>query len=167
LSPLLLTDLQWLIAFYEIIMVSEQYIKDLISEHLAGTDRFLVSVVVKSDNRIRVFIDSDTSVLIEHCIGLSKFIESQLDREKEDFELNVSSAGLDQPYKLIRQYIKNIGREVSITLSDNRKISGKLAGADHEGIDIDEVTHIKKVITETHHRFGYNEIKETKEIIKF
>jgi ribosome maturation factor RimP len=126
----------------------------------------VVSIAVRSDNRIRIFIDSDSHVLIEHCIELSKYIESQLDRDTEDFELNVSSSGLDQPYKLSRQYIKNIGREISVLLKDNSKIIGTLVTADKDGFSIKETTKIKKTITETTHSFLYSEIKETKEIIK-
>ena len=147
-------------------MISEQLIKDLTAQHLEGSDRFAVSVAVRSDNRIRIFIDSDTHVLIEHCIELSKFIEGQLDREVEDFELNVSSSGLDQPYKLPRQYIKNIGREVSVLQKDNSKIEGTLIAADEKGFSVKEITKIKKVITENTHTFLYSDIKETKEIIK-
>jgi ribosome maturation factor RimP len=147
-------------------MISEQLIKDLTNTHLEGSDRFAVSVAVRSDNRIRIFIDSDTQVFIEHCIELSKFIESQLDRETEDFELNVSSSGLDQPYKLSRQYIKNIGREVSVLQKDNSKIEGTLIEADTEGFIVKETTKVKKVVTETTHKFLYSDIKETKEIIK-
>ena len=147
-------------------MISEQFIKDLTNTYLEGTDRFVVSVSIKSENRIRIFIDSDTHVLIEHCIELSKFIEGQLDREAEDFELNVSSSGLDQPYKLSRQYIKNIGREVSVLLKDNNKIEGTLIAADEQGFSVKEITKVKKVITETTHTFLYSDIKETKEIIK-
>ena len=147
-------------------MISEQLIKDLTNTHLDGTDRFVVSIAVRSDNRIRIFIDSDSHVLIEHCIELSKYIESQLDRDTEDFELNVSSSGLDQPYKLSRQYIKNIGREISVLLKDNSKIIGTLVTADKDGFSIKETTKIIKTITETTHSFLYSEIKETKEIIK-
>ncbi len=147
-------------------MISEQLIKDLTNTHLEGSDRFAVSVAVRSDNRIRIFIDSDTHVLIEHCIELSKFIESQLDREKEDFELNVSSSGLDQPYKLPRQYMKNIGREVAVLLKDNNKIEGALIAADSQGFTVKEITKVKKINTETIHSFQYSDIKETKEIIK-
>ncbi|MEI6061421.1 MAG: ribosome assembly cofactor RimP [Bacteroidota bacterium] len=147
-------------------MISEQLIKDLTNTHLEGSDRFAVSVAVRSDNRIRIFIDSDTHVLIEHCIELSKFIESQLDREKEDFELNVSSSGLDQPYKLPRQYMKNIGREVAVLMKDNNKIEGALIAADAEGFTVKEITKVKKINTETIHSFLYSDIKETKEIIK-
>jgi ribosome maturation factor RimP len=147
-------------------MISEQLIKDLTAQHLEGTDRFVVSIAVRSDNRIRIFIDSDTSVLIEHCIQLSKFIESQLDRDAEDFELNVSSSGLDQPYKLPRQYKKNIGREVDVLLKDNNKICGTLMTADDTGFSVKEITKVKKVNTETTHTFLYSDIKEVKEIIK-
>ncbi len=147
-------------------MISEQLIKDLTAQQLEGTDRFAVSVAVRSDNRIRIFIDSDTHVLIEHCIELSKFIEGHLDREVEDFELNVSSSGLDQPYKLSRQYIKNIGREVSVLQKDNSKIEGTLIAADEQGFSVKGITKVKKVITETTHTFLYSDIKETKEIIK-
>jgi ribosome maturation factor RimP len=147
-------------------MISEQLIKDLTIQHLEGTDRFAVSVAVRSDNRIRIFIDSDTHVLIEHCIELSKFIESQLNRETEDFELNVSSSGLDQPYKLSRQYIKNVGREVAVLKKDNNKIGGTLIAADEEGFTVKEITKVKKISTETIYSFLYSGIKETKEIIK-
>ncbi len=147
-------------------MISEQLIKDLTSQHLEGTDRFAVSVAVRPDNRIRIFIDSDSHVLIEHCIELSKFIESQLDRDVEDFELNVSSSGLDQPYKLSRQYIKNIGREVSVLQKDNTKTEGTLIAADELGFTVKQITKVKKIITENIHTFLYSDIKETKEIIK-
>jgi ribosome maturation factor RimP len=147
-------------------MISEQLIKDLTAQHLEGSDRFVVSIAVRSDNRIRIFIDSDTCVLIEHCIQLSKFIESQLDRDAEDFELNVSSSGLDQPYKLPRQYKKNIGREVDVLLKDNNKICGTLIAADETGFSVKEITKVKKVNIETTHTFLYSDIKEAKEIIK-
>jgi ribosome maturation factor RimP len=105
-------------------------------------------------------------VLIEHCIELSKFIESQLNREIEDYELNVSSSGLDQPYKLSRQYIKNVGRDVAVLLKDNNKVEGTLIDADEEGFSIKAISKIKKITTETTHKFLYSDIKETKEIIK-
>lgn len=147
-------------------MISEQLIKDITTQHLEGTDRFAVSIAVKPDNRIRIFIDSDTHILIEHCIELSKFIEGQLNRETEDFELNVSSSGLDQPYKLPRQYVKNIGREVAVQTKDNKKIEGKLVTADAVSFCVIESSKVKKVISETTHTFLYSDIKETKEIIK-
>jgi len=148
-------------------MITEKLIREWIEEHLSGTDRFLVDLTIKSGNRILVFIDSDTSVLIENCISLSKFIESHLDRDIEDFELNVSSSGLDHPYKLVRQYIKNIGREVAISLNDGKKVEGTLIAADESGIEVIEKIKEKKNNIEVKHNFNFTEIKETKEIIKF
>lgn len=148
-------------------MIRESQIRKLAEEHLAGTDRFIVEVIVKPGNRILVFIDSDTSVLIDHCASLSRYIESHLDRDAEDFELNVSSSGIDHPYTLVRQYIKNTGREVTVTLPDEQKITGTLVAADQKGFDILEKKKEKKIITEIPHHFAYSEIKETKEVIKF
>jgi ribosome maturation factor RimP len=148
-------------------MIPESQIRSWIEEHLQGSDRFLVDLVIKSGNRIMVFIDSDSAVMIEHCISLSKYIESQLDRNVEDFELNVSSSGLDHPYKLQRQYIKNIGRDVTVTLSDNTKITGTLTQADETSFVVLEKIKQKKTIIEKEHRFAFTEIKETREIIKF
>jgi ribosome maturation factor RimP len=148
-------------------MIDTNKIKALIDEHLEGSDRFLVDLILKPGNRILIFIDSDTGILIDHCVSLSRFIEKNLDRETEDFELNVSSSGLDQPYRLTRQYIKNIGREVSVVCNDNRLIKGKLAAADEQGCEILEIVKEKKKSTEISHRLEYTDIKETKEIIKF
>ncbi|MBK7028806.1 MAG: ribosome assembly cofactor RimP [Bacteroidales bacterium] len=148
-------------------MIKESFIRSLIEEHLEGSDRFLVELSIKSGNRILVFIDSDTSVLIEHCISLSRHIESNLDRDTDDFELNVSSSGLDHPYKLVRQYTKNIGREIAVTMNDGTKISGELKSANDSGFEVIERTKIKKIITEQTHLISYADAKETKEIIKF
>lgn len=148
-------------------MIAEKQILELIETHFVGTDLFAVEVKVKPGNRIFVFIDSDTNVTIAQCVGLSRFIEKHFDREIEDFELNVSSSGLDQPYKLVRQYIKNIGREVAVVMKDKRRIEGRLLEADAEGINVLETVKVKKLVTETNHRLLYQEIAETKEIIKF
>jgi len=148
-------------------MINEKLIRGWIDEHLSGSDCFLVDLTIKSGNRILVFIDSDSSVHIEHCITLSKFIESQLDRDAEDFELNVSSAGLDHPYKLPRQYVKNIGRDVSVSLMDGTKLEGTLVAADELGFELLETIKEKKKITQVKHKFNFTEIKEAKEIIKF
>ena len=147
--------------------MDEKQIRNWIQEALEGSDRFLVDLIIKPGNRIMIFIDSDTAVFIDHCISLSRFIESRLNRDEEDFELSVSSAGLDQPFKMLRQYIKNTGREVSVTMNDGIKITGTMTTADHEGFTVCERKKSKKIITEVNHRFSYSDIKETKEIINF
>jgi ribosome maturation factor RimP len=98
----------------------------LIKDKLEGTDKFLVDMHVSNDNRINVAIDGDNGITIDDCVELSRHIEKNLNRDEEDFELNVASAGLDSPLKLHRQYVKNIGRSLSITTNDGEKISGKL-----------------------------------------
>lgn len=148
-------------------MITREQIRGIVEEKLKETDRFPVEVIVKPGNRIMVFIDSDTHITIDHCIELSKHIEQQFDRNTEDFELNVSSSGLDQPYRLSRQYIKNIGREVMVTDNEGNKVSGVLKAADSIGFEVFETKKIKKEISEKLHHFKYAEIKETKEIIKF
>jgi ribosome maturation factor RimP len=148
-------------------MINEKLISKIVQLAFEGTDKFLVEVKVRTGNRILVFIESDTLLTIDDCAVLSKFIESNLDRETEDFELSVSSPGIDLPYRNYRQYIKNIGRNVSVLTNDGIKREGTLVAADENGMELLEVTKIKKVTTETNYRFLYNDIKETKEIINF
>jgi ribosome maturation factor RimP len=148
-------------------MIKESSIRQLADEFLRDSDRFIVDVLVKPGNRIHIFLDSDTFVSIDHCAALNRYIESNLDREVEDFELSVSSAGLDQPLKLVRQYKKQLNHEISITLKDGRKITGTLQAVNEKGIEVMQVVKIKKEITETRLTLDFSEIKETKQVIKF
>jgi ribosome maturation factor RimP len=117
-------------------MIVEQYIKTLIDEKLANSDVFLVECRVKTDNKIRVFIDSERGVTIEDCIALSRHIEGNLDREQEDFALDVSSAGLDLPLRIPRQFSKNTGRNVQVVLNDGTEIKGKIIEATDESFTV-------------------------------
>jgi ribosome maturation factor RimP len=152
-------------------MISKQKIADLIEEHLTGTDKFLVDFSVSTSNHIIVFIDGDNGVTISDCVALSRKIESNLDRETEDFELDVSSAGLDLGLRVKRQYVKNIGRSVDVKLNDNTKITGILKAVDENTITIelfptkkkkktDEIIDLTKII-------DFKDIKETKVVITF
>jgi len=151
-------------------MIKEKQIKKLIDSQLQGTDKFLVDVIVKRGNSILVFIDGDEGVKLQDCIDLSRLIESNLDRDYEDFSLNVSSHGLDQPLKLLRQYKKNEGRGLSVLLSDGSKIKGKLIMAKEDGISIlpDPEKKKKKTDKELKEEFiSFNQVKESKLIITF
>lgn len=153
-------------------MITKAEIIHLAEEALAGTDRFIVEVLVKMDNVIMVFIDADSSVTIDHCVDLSRYIEHQLDRETEDFELRVSSAGLDHPFKLMRQYTKNIGMPVQVQLKDGEKHIGKLLSADEKGISIDlilvkKLNKIKKEVSGGTVSFAFEQIEEVKPVISF
>ena len=92
-------------------MISEKQIRKIVEAHFIDTDRFVVAINISKNNRIEVLIDCMTNIAIKDCVALSRYIESNLDRETEDFELMVSSAGIDEGLILDKQYIKNVGRE--------------------------------------------------------
>ena len=152
-------------------MIQRELIINLVQEKLQDTDCFLVDVIVSKDNNIVVEIDSDSAINIDFCVELSRFLESKLDRDTEDFELEVGSAGLTSPFKVLRQYKKNIGNEVEVLTSDGRKIKGILSAADENSFSVDETKMLKKEgdkrkrpYTETI-SFEYNQVKYTKYII--
>lgn len=107
-------------------MIDKQLLIDTIQEAIADTDVFLVEVQVKPDNSIIVELDSDTAVDIDTCADLTHRIEETFDRDVEDYELEVGSAGLTSPFKIRRQYVKNIGNEVEVLTGDGRKLKGVL-----------------------------------------
>ncbi len=117
-------------------MIDKLFVLDIINNELAGTDKFLVDLKISSDNRINVAIDGDNGIVIDDCVELSRKIENSLDREVEDFELNVASAGLDSPLKLKRQYKKNVGRDITVTTFDGETVTGTLLSADDEEISV-------------------------------
>lgn len=119
-------------------MINKEYILSLIDEHLEGTDQFLVDMTIGTDNKISVYLDGDTGVTIDDCVALSRAIEHNLDREEEDFALSVSSAGIDQPFISLRQYVKNIGRPVKVLLNDGSIKKGILQQANKSEITIAE-----------------------------
>ncbi len=148
-------------------MINAEEIRKTIEQKLDSTDKFVVEVKVKPGNSITVLLDSDTSISIDDCIAVNRHIESVYDRETEDYNLVVSSSGLDQPYKMLRQYVKNIGREVEVSLLDKTIFTGKLIAADESGITVYRKTKVKKVETEESRQISFSEIKRTKEIISF
>ena len=85
-------------------MIEKQKVKNLVEEWLKGKDYFLTDVIISEDDRIVVEIDHKEGVWIDDCVDLSKFIEANLDREVEDYELEVGSAGIGQPFKVFQQY---------------------------------------------------------------
>ena len=146
-------------------MIEKIKILELVNGALEGSDKFLVNLKITPDNRIFVDIDGDNGVNIDDCIELSRAIEGNLNRDEEDFELNVSSAGADQPLKLTRQYRKNVGRDLEVVTLDGEKAEGVLEDASDDGIVLR--THgTKKQPPETL-RFAYKDIKSARVAIKF
>lgn len=154
-------------------MITEQAVKVLIEEKLANTDTYLVDLSISSSNQIRIEIDHLEGVGIDECVAMSRHIEASLDRESDDFELQVSSPGLDQPFKVIQQYLKNIGREVSIVKIGGDKISGLLTEVSDNSVTIEYTTKEKiegkkkKEIINHQDLIPMSDIKETRIIISF
>lgn len=123
-------------------MIDEEVIRKLIEKRLAETALFVTELTIMQGNNIQVFIDGDQGVSINDCVALSRHIESNLDRDQEDFKLQVSSAGVDRPLQFPRQYVKNVGRRFSIELKDESNISGALLAAEKDKIQVQ--TEIKK-----------------------
>jgi ribosome maturation factor RimP len=110
-------------------MISEAQITALVEEKNAGTDRFIVAVRVLSGNKIRVFVDALTGMTVRDCVQISRHIEGSLDREQEDFELEVSTPGLTEPFRHPLQYVKNVGRTIKVDMMDGSVVKGEVLQA--------------------------------------
>ncbi len=154
-------------------MIDKSQIKDIAEEYLLSSDIFLVDVTVRPGNIIVVEIDSEEGVSIDQCIKLSKEIESHFDRDIEDFELEVGSAGITSPFKIQKQYEKNIGNEVEVLTKDGKKLTGVLKSSTDSAFTI-TITKMekpegakRKIAVDEDLTFGYDEVKYTKYLIRF
>jgi ribosome maturation factor RimP len=154
-------------------MISPQHIRELAENKLQDSSSYLVDVTVSAANKIRVIIDNFEGIAIKECVSMSRWIEGQLDRENEDFELEVTSPGLDQPFKVNKQYEKNIGREVDVVLADGQKITGKLVALENDTVEIEQESKEKvdgkkgKQLVMRKFSLPLTDIKETRIVIKF
>lgn len=154
-------------------MIDKKAVAQSVNEWLADKDYFLVDVSITTDNRIVVEIDHAEGVWIEDCVELSRFIESKLDRESEDFELEVGSAGIGQPFKVLQQYLIHIDKEVEILTKAGKKLEGVLKAADENGFTVALLKKVKlegskrPKLVEEETSFAYDEIKYTKYLISF
>ena len=154
-------------------MIAKNVVSGIVNEWLEDKEYFLVDIEVTPDNKIVVEIDHAEGVWIDDCEELSRFNESKLDREEEDFELEVGSAGIGQPFKVLQQYLIHIGKDVEVLTKEGKKMVGILKEANEENFTL---TVQKKVKPEGAKRpklvdeditFVYSEIKYTKYIISF
>jgi ribosome maturation factor RimP len=160
--------------FYSyLVMITEEKLRLLIEQQIEGTSSFLVDVKVADGNQIKVLIDDLEGFSIRDAVGLSRYLEKTLDRDIEDFALSVSSPGLDQPFKVTKQYVKNIGRQVKVKLLEGGSVEGALLEADEQGILVKSRSKERiegrkaKEWVETDHKLGYSQISETKVVIVF
>ena len=152
--------------------MEKTFVAEVVENYLKNSDKYLVDVKLEPGDRIVVEIDGDTPVSIDDCIALTKHLESQLDREVEDFELEVGSSGISQPFKLLRQYQNAAGREVETLLKTGKKYSGILKAANENALVLTVKKQVKpegakrKTTVEEDLTFDYNELKYTKYIIQ-
>ncbi|HEX8514926.1 MAG TPA: ribosome assembly cofactor RimP [Bacteroidia bacterium] len=154
-------------------MITVEKIQQIAEAKIAEGSNFIVDIAVKPGNNIYILLDNDNGISIKDCVEMSRHVESNLDREQEDFELHVSSPGLDKPLKTLRQYIKYLGKDLNVTSREGKKYSGKLLKATEEGIELEskskEAVEGKKgkQLVIRNISLTFNQIKESKVVISF
>lgn len=154
-------------------MIDRIKVKGIVDEWLDDKDYFLVDINISPDDKIVVEIDHADGVWIEDCVDLSRFIEARLNRDEEDYELEVGSAGIGQPFKIPRQYQIHVGDEVEVMTGEGKKLTGilKEAADDNFTVTIKEKVRPegakRPVMMDRDVTFGYDEVKYTKYLISF
>ena len=150
----------------------QKAIEDFVNAQLKGSeDVFLVEVKVIPGNNIKVFLDADNGITIDKCIKINRALYNHIEESdifpNSDFSLEVSSPGVEEPLKLHRQYKKNIGRTVEVTMIDGNKTEGKLTGVNEDQITVEEKTgQGKKAVIKTTNIL-FNQVKHTKVLVTF
>jgi ribosome maturation factor RimP len=153
-------------------MIDKEIVKRLVKEKL-DDKMFLVEITVNERNVINIFVDSYDGLTIEQCVNISRHVEHSFDREEEDFELQVSSPGLSEKFKVKEQYIKYVGRAINVVTETDTELEGVILGATDEGIILETSSrelvdgHKKKQLVVKQHHLKYNEIKSAKAVISF
>ncbi len=154
-------------------MISKEKIHSLIAGKLSEGDYFVVSLDVTSANRIKLVVDNISGITIEECVQFSRLIEHNLDRELEDFSLEVTSPGLSSSLLVNKQYKKNIGRELDIQLKSGNKLKGLVLNATDESVTLECEMKVKiegsnrKQIVKQEQTIKYTDIASALVIIKF
>ena len=154
-------------------MIDKNVVKRIVDEWLDGKEYFLVDVEISPDDKIVVEIDHADGVWIEDCVELSRYIEDHLSRDEEDYELEVGSAGLGQPFKVPQQYECFVGKEVEVLDADGTKVKGILKSVDGNDFTV-TVAQKQKVegkkrpqLVEVDHVYQMDKVKYTKYLINF
>ena len=154
-------------------MINKDTVRSIVEEWLDGKEYFLVDIEISPDDRIVVEIDHADGVWIEDCVELSRFIEDHLSRDEGDYELEVGSAGLGQPFKVAQQYHCFVGKDVEVLEADGKKYKGVLKAV--EGNDFTVTVQEKQKVegkqrpqlVDTDHTFQMDKVKYTKYLINF
>ena len=149
-------------------------IKDALQSELVARGCFLVDVSVSKDNDIVVTIESEEGKIeLDDCVALSRYFETQFDREKEDYSLTMTSAGLDQPFKVLKQFVKAVGTKVEVQLKGGKKMVALLEAADQDSVtlkySVKEAVEgkKKKELVEHVDRFTMDQVNSVRPFIEF
>ena len=154
-------------------MIGKEKIESLIAEKLNEGNYFVVSLDISTTNKIKLVVDSMDGITIEECVAFSRQIEHNLDREEEDFELEVTSPGLTTPLLVKQQYLKNVGRELKIQLSEGVQIKGLLQQVNEADIELLVEKRVKvdgkkkKQLVKEEHKIRFADIQSALIVIKF
>ena len=154
-------------------MIDKNVVKKIVDEWLADKDYFLVDIMVSPDDKIVVEIDHADGVWIEDCVALSRYVEEHLSRDEEDYELEVGSAGLGQPFKVPQQYVNFVGKEVEVLDEDGKKYKGILKSVDGNDFVVTVREKVKvegkkrPVLSDVDHSFQMDKVKYTKYLLSF
>ena len=147
---------------------------DAIGSEIVARGCYIVDITISKDNDIEVTIESEEGrVELDDCVAISRFFESRFDRETEDYSLTVTSAGLDQPFKVLKQYLKAIGSKVEVQIKGGKKLVATLKAADQEGIILSYTAKEavegkkKKELVEHNDRFTMEQINSVRPYIEF
>ncbi len=154
-------------------MITKEHILEIIQNQVEEDGFFVVDVKVRAGNRILVCVDGAQGITIESIKKISRLIEGSFDREVEDFELEVSSPGIGQPFKVLQQYIKNRGKQVEVTVAANNVVQGVLEVVESDSFTI-KVEKMekregekKKSLHVEMQTYNYKDVKSVIEIITF
>lgn len=154
-------------------MIDKNVVKGIVEAWLQDKEYFLVDVEVSPDDKIVVEIDHADGVWIEDCVALSRYVEEHLSRDEEDYELEVGSAGLGQPFKVPQQYVCCIGKDVEVLGSDGKKVRGTLKSVDGTQFTVTVSEKVKvegkkrPQLMDVDHAFDMDQVKYTKYLINF
>lgn len=154
-------------------MIDNKTVKTLVEEWLKDNDYFLVDVNMTPDDRIIVEIDHADGVWIEDCADLSRFLQEKLGEQLDDYELEVGSAGIGQPFKVAEQYKNHIGKEVEVLDKQGKKVQGLLKSVDGDTfvVTVKEKQKVegkkRPVLVDVDHQYDMNNIKYTKYLLSF
>jgi len=147
-------------------MIDKAKIEKLVTDYISGTKLFLVAVKVNSSNRITVLADRNEGITIDECAGLHRYLEKNIDRNVEDFELQVSSPGLDMPFLVIEQYYKNEGHKVAVVDNEGLKYTGIMKNVTKGGFDLETEIKLKGKPKEVKDiPFNFDQIKSARTVL--